>query len=220
MDIDIDNRWVVPYNPFLSKMFNAHINVESCNSIKSIKYVCKYINKGSDMAIFELSYENKEKDEITQYQMGRYISSNEAVWRILGFSIHGRYPAVVHLSVHLENGQRIYFTEENARDRIENPQNTTLTAFFQLCQQDEFAKTLLYHEVPKYYTWNATKKEFNRRKQGSNVSDHVGICKTNTLGRVYTVHPNNAVLLFEVITTHNQRANFFCSPESCKWRNL
>ncbi|GBM05724.1 hypothetical protein AVEN_190173-1 [Araneus ventricosus] len=25
-DIDIDNRWVVPYSPLLSKTFNAHIN--------------------------------------------------------------------------------------------------------------------------------------------------------------------------------------------------
>jgi hypothetical protein len=23
-----DNRWVVPHNPYLNKMFNAHINVE------------------------------------------------------------------------------------------------------------------------------------------------------------------------------------------------
>ena len=37
----VDNRWVVPYNPLLSKAFDAHINVEICTSIKSIKYVCK-----------------------------------------------------------------------------------------------------------------------------------------------------------------------------------
>lgn len=35
----IDNQWVVPYNPVLSRMFKAHINVEYCNSVKSIKYI-------------------------------------------------------------------------------------------------------------------------------------------------------------------------------------
>jgi hypothetical protein len=35
-DIQIDNRWVVPYTPLLSKMFKAHINVEYCNSDRDI----------------------------------------------------------------------------------------------------------------------------------------------------------------------------------------
>ncbi|XP_040210356.1 uncharacterized protein LOC120941146 [Rana temporaria] len=34
--IEIDNRWVVPFSPLLSKVFQAHINVEYCNSVKSI----------------------------------------------------------------------------------------------------------------------------------------------------------------------------------------
>lgn len=53
-----------------------------------------------------------ENDEITRGQMCRYISSNEAVWRILSFPIHARDPAVIHLAVHLENGQRVYFAEQ------------------------------------------------------------------------------------------------------------
>lgn len=36
-DVHVDNRWVVSDSPLLSKTFNAHINVEYCNSIKSIK---------------------------------------------------------------------------------------------------------------------------------------------------------------------------------------
>lgn len=41
-DVEVDNRWIVPYSPLLSKVFKAHINVEYCNSVKSIKYICKY----------------------------------------------------------------------------------------------------------------------------------------------------------------------------------
>ncbi|GBP92522.1 hypothetical protein EVAR_73783_1 [Eumeta japonica] len=108
-DIDIDNRWVVPYSPLLSKTYNAHINVEFCSSVKSIKYICKYVHKGSDMAVFRVENTNvnappvNKNDEITLYQIGRYISSNEAAWRIFGFPIHERDPAVVQLAIHLEN---------------------------------------------------------------------------------------------------------------------
>ena len=128
--VDIDNRWVVPYCPLLCRIFQANINVEYCNSVKSIKYICKYVNKGSDQAIFGLEKDGSTFDEIQRYVMGRYISSNEALWRILDFSIHERYPTVVHLAVHLENGQRIYFTDDNLQRRINEPPNTTLTAFF------------------------------------------------------------------------------------------
>lgn len=84
-----DNSWVVPYSPFLCKLFNAHINVEACNSVRVIKYICKYINKGSDQAIFNLRNEGvlQPLNEIQMYQAGRYISSNEAAWRLLGFPL-------------------------------------------------------------------------------------------------------------------------------------
>ncbi|XP_073826793.1 uncharacterized protein [Musca autumnalis] len=187
-EVDVDNRWIVPYCPLLSKTFKAHINVECCNSVKSIKYICKYVNKGSDMAVFSLQNPN---DEISHYQMARYISSNEAVWRILGFPIHQRYPTVVHLSVHLENGQRVYFNEANARERAVTPPATTLTAFFELCANDPFAKTLLYSQVPSYYTWIPTSKKFQRRKQGKPVEGWPNVYSTDALGRIYSVHPQN-----------------------------
>ena len=195
-EIEIDNKWIVAYCPLLSRLFRAHINVEYCNSVKSIKYICKYVNKGSDQAMFGLDKDGRANDEVERYQLGRYISSNEAVWRILDFPIHERRPTVEHLAVHLENGQRVYFTEDNLHERMNEPPRTKLTAFFLLCQQDSFARTLLYCDVPKYYTWNASEKVFKRRVQGTAVLGYPDIRTTDALGRVYTIHPNNFECFF------------------------
>ncbi|CAF3387997.1 unnamed protein product [Rotaria sp. Silwood1] len=211
IDMEIDNRWVVSYCPLLSRIFQAHINVEYCNSVKSIKYICKYVNKGSDQAVFGWEKDGTAIDEVQRYLMSRYISSNEAVWRILDFPIHERHPMVVHLAVHLENGQRVYFTEDNLLDRVNEPPNTTLTAFFLLCQKDDFAKTLLYCDVPKYYTWNASAKVFKRRAQGTVVPGWNGVRATDALGRVYTVHPNNFECFFLRLLLHTVKG-----PTSCE----
>ncbi|XP_073835848.1 uncharacterized protein, partial [Musca autumnalis] len=189
-DFVVNNSWVVPYSPLLSKTFKAHCNVEYCNSVKSIKYICKYVTKGSDMAAFGLQALDPN-DEIAQYQVGRYISCNEAIWRIFSFPIHERFPTVTHLAVHLENGQRVYFTEANAIQRAQTPPPTTLTSFFSICQSDSFARTLLYTDMPRYYTWNAATKQFQRRKRGDVVLGYPDIRSSEALGRIYTVHPKN-----------------------------
>ncbi|XP_044594412.1 uncharacterized protein LOC123271894 [Cotesia glomerata] len=185
-EFEVDNRWVVPYNPLLSRLCKAHVNVEYCNSAKSVKYICKYMNKGTDQATYSVSNEN---DEIQIFQSGRYISSSEAAWRILGFPIHERNPTVFYLAVHLDNGQRVYFNPTNIQNLAIPPPKTTLTEFFNLCSRDDFARTLLYCEVPSYYTWSS--HEFHRRKNGENIPNYPGIKKSSALGRVYTVHPNN-----------------------------
>ncbi|XP_044591454.1 uncharacterized protein LOC123269683 [Cotesia glomerata] len=200
IDIDIDNHWVVPYSPLLSKTYNAHINVEFCSSVKSIKYICKYVHKGSDMAVFRVENTNvnappvNKNDEITLYQIGWYISSNEAAWRIFGFPIHERDPAVVQLAIHHENGQRVFFTNETAIDRAINPPKTTLTAFSELCNRADdfgaFARTLLYSQVPRYFTWTQT-KTWMPCKQGSPVAACLNLFKSNALGRLFTVNPRH-----------------------------
>lgn len=180
-------KGIQEFNPI--NMFCLKITT-FCNSIKSIKYVCKYVTKGSDMAVFGIASPDAN-DEVLQYQIGRYVSSNEAIWRIFSFAIHERHPTVVHLAVHLENGQRVYFTAANAAQRAERPPATTLTSFFATCASDPFARTLLYSEMPRYFTWNALSKKFERRKQGKPVPGYVNVYSNDALGRIYTVHPSN-----------------------------
>ena len=40
---DVDCRWVVPYNPYLLRKYRCHFNVQTACSIKSVKYIYKYI---------------------------------------------------------------------------------------------------------------------------------------------------------------------------------
>ena len=47
------NEQVIPHPWELIVEFNSHINLEVCASIKSIKYVHKYIYKGPDHATLQ-----------------------------------------------------------------------------------------------------------------------------------------------------------------------
>lgn len=97
----------------------------------------------------------------------------------------------------------MYFTTRTAQQVVQNPRKTTLLAFFELCNTDEFARTLLYHEVPHYYTWANNK--FSRRKIGQNVDGHPGIKKDAALGRVYNVHPSQSECFYLRMLLHHVR---------------
>lgn len=143
------------------------------------------------MACVEIEQHNR-LDEVKTYQTGRFLNCNEAMWRLFGQPIHERYPAVMQLAVHLENGQRVYYRPGQERIIAEAPSDTTLTAFFKLCQTDAFARTLLYAEVPTYYTFSDSSKRWSRRVRGKRrVPGWEGVKGCDTIGRVYTVHPNH-----------------------------
>ena len=78
-----DNSWIIPYNRYLSKKYNCHINVECVATFKTVKYCFKYIHKGPDRATLQYNI-----DEIKTYIDGRYIGAPEAIWRIFHFPIH------------------------------------------------------------------------------------------------------------------------------------
>jgi hypothetical protein len=53
--IELDNRWVILQNVYLSTKYDAHINDEVCNNIRAVKYLLKYVYKGHDRATVEIS---------------------------------------------------------------------------------------------------------------------------------------------------------------------
>ncbi|UYV66797.1 hypothetical protein LAZ67_4002878, partial [Cordylochernes scorpioides] len=52
-------------------------------------------------------------------------------------------------------------------------------------------RTLLYPDVPQYYTWNSSAHEWRRRVQVKLVEGWPGVKRSNTIGRVYAVHVSN-----------------------------
>ena len=58
--IHLDKRYVVPYNPYLSKKYNTHINVEICSSSKCCKYLNKYVYKTLTWHLLQCSQNNLE----------------------------------------------------------------------------------------------------------------------------------------------------------------
>jgi len=93
---------VVPYNPWLLLKYNCHINVEVCSSIKSIKYLYKYVYKGPDRVTMEVR-RGSIVDEVQKYIDARWICASEALWKIFRFTHYRMNPSVERLQIHLPN---------------------------------------------------------------------------------------------------------------------
>ena len=171
----LDNTWVVPHNVYLCTKYDAHINVEICNTVSAVKYLYKYVYKGHDRASVIVSSNNNtnnnqqatiQQDEISQFIDARYVSAPEATWRIFGFSLHKESPSHQRLSIHLPEQEPVYFREEsnlnevlaNARDK-----KTTLTAYFALNVIDRDAHQYLYCKIPEYFTWHKQDTMWKKR---------------------------------------------------------
>ncbi|XP_076893525.1 uncharacterized protein LOC143545531 [Bidens hawaiensis] len=192
--VDLDNAYVVPYNKKLCMHFNAHINVEYCGGNMLIKYLFKYISKGTDRVRFKVSQSDPSVqstqsstlptvNEIDNFVDGRYICPHEAAWRILNFPIHHRYPAVQTLAVHLENMQTISFRDQQQLENIVNylpARCTTLTEWFANNEHDASGRHLRYIDYLSEYRWYENGKCWIQRLHES----------VTTLGRLVYIHPS------------------------------
>ncbi|KAF7124123.1 hypothetical protein RHSIM_Rhsim12G0094200 [Rhododendron simsii] len=179
----VDNRDVVPYNAYLSRLFNCHINVEVCAGMRCVKYIHKYIYKANDRATMVLG----PIDEIKEYLDERYIGPVEAAWRLFGYSMHEEIPTVVHLALHLPGKHNSLFnTEESMHDIVARAEQeiTTLTGFFAYCRANEDARVFTYQEFPQHFVWIKSQKMWKPRERGF------------AIGRMYFVSPNAGELFY------------------------
>lgn len=168
-DVVLDNRWVVPHNPYLLTKYRAHINVEICGSVQAVKYINKYVYKGTDRTTLAV---NNSDDEITRYVQARYVSPPEAVWRLFEFKTHEEYPSVVQLAVHLKGQQTVYFkphlTAAELAEKLDNS-GSTLTGYFEYNMEHPDDPPYLYSEFPAHYVWNKRIRKWTRRQKGEAI---------------------------------------------------
>ena len=212
----IDNRWIVPYCPFLSLRFNCHINVERCTSPKAAKYLYKYVTKGSDRAMVTTvmaDQDGQPRDEISEYEDLRSVGSSEATWHLMAFPITDRYPPVQALRVHTEDQHQVVFDEGTEVEALEKQRETELTAFFSLNEKllgkkdQDLQSMLSYVDMPKKFRYDKAKKEWIRRKSQS---------EDTVIGRIHSVNPLAGETFYLRILLHNEHCKGKTSFENLK----
>nr|GEW70121.1 DNA helicase [Tanacetum cinerariifolium] len=211
---DLDNTHVVPYNRDLCLIFDAHINVEYCGWNMLIKYLFKYISKGTDRIVAQITRpigeppppshrEQIQVDEIQNFVDGRYICPYEAFWRIFKFEIHCRHPDVQILCVHLQNMQVTTFRDRQPLEVIASDDGKKKTPLTEWLEYNKFytdGRGFTYLDFPKHCVWYPNSKTWRpRQRQGQ-----------GSIGRLAHVHPSAGELFyFRMLLCHQKGCQSF-----------
>jgi hypothetical protein len=107
---------------------DCHIFVDVVFTVSIFTYLYKYLYKGPDRAHFNIARQNEDRvDELNDYVEGRYLPAHEAAWRILGFHITSKTPAVACLPLHLPNKNVPRFSGGTSNSK---PSTTLLIRYF------------------------------------------------------------------------------------------
>ncbi|GBM29244.1 hypothetical protein AVEN_1423-1 [Araneus ventricosus] len=188
----IYNRWVVPYNPWLLNKFNAHINVEVCASVKSVKYLYKYVYKGHDAASVKIQKEGAlDHDEILSF-------------------------VEVRLAVHLPQQQPIVYQDGQEAPAIERAalRKTTLTSWFELNKNDPSAHNISYSDIPQYYMFDKSTTNWKKRQcGGQNVIGRLPVVSILDTERYYLrmllLRKSGAISFDDILTVSGLRCITF-----------
>ena len=103
-EIELENEWVVGYNPYLSMRYDSHINVEIVSTNRAVKYLYKYLFKGNTKTWLS-ECDKKNINEIRLHKEGIIIGPYDAIYTLFsqkGFmqKFYNSYK-VIDLAFHL-----------------------------------------------------------------------------------------------------------------------
>uniref|UniRef100_A0A0N5BF22 ATP-dependent DNA helicase n=1 Tax=Strongyloides papillosus TaxID=174720 RepID=A0A0N5BF22_STREA len=180
----VNNSFVVPYNEFLLKYFDAHINIEIVNQVLAVNYLFKYLVKDGETnkVNVELLLNDEKKDEISEYQKVRCIGSSDSAWKIMEYPICANTVTVEVLYIHEKPAQNGKYTIPFLREEgnfLNAPELNTdadafqhlvtthtvgkskLMAYFDLMDEEHCSSNpdfeildLTYENVPTKFKWD------------------------------------------------------------------
>lgn len=176
--IEYNNSHVVPYNPYILLKYACHHNVEWVYGRDGIKYACKYPLKGPEYQYIRV--ENNDNvvhyNEFNMIFKANYRSGMEAFMRMYGYPIVRMSHPVHLLLIHLPNHEPQCFDEGEEETVIEahlhgDTRKTKLTAFFDLCANNQDARQYLYAEIVQTYWFN--KDRWQKRLRNLDVVSRI-----------------------------------------------
>jgi len=212
----------------------SHFDLQVVSSVGSVKYLYKYVQKGPDRAMVNVANRTREhaepeprapRDEIAEYLDARVLGSSMCAWKLFGFKMHGRFPAVQRLDVHLLGEQYIHYEEGQERaalrraeeaDKGGDAPSSTLLAWFNYlllndgtsqCEHaaatvpsdaaiaDTACFDLKYQEFPRFYIYNKKLGLWKRRGCAPKRND-------KSVGLVFPVPVNKDISYFRILLVH------------------
>ena len=188
---EYDNRWIVPYNPYVLLKYKVHHNILFAYGSKAnIKYAMSYPFKGPGFAYLECKEVagKIDVDEPAQYAKMNFRAATEAYGTRIQTVHYARLSHhVVPLEVHLPDKQKIYFKVGKAKEAADKAADnklpeTQLTAYWKQWKNDPNFKNLLFEKVPEKYKWDDNLKIW--------VAYQYKLKKRPSVGRLKPVAPN------------------------------
>ncbi|OWZ08499.1 Helitron helicase [Phytophthora megakarya] len=138
------NQWVVPYNPYLSKKYNCHINIEICTGITVVKYKYKSCTKVPTRQCLPLNSWKMTEKVVQGYELNQtksFVTSTQSTYLqskpVFSYSTTSfkANPMRLHLV--------LFRVDEDPEQVLERSNHSMLTRFFELCASDDPSIRLL-----------------------------------------------------------------------------
>ena len=197
------------YNPYLLLRYECHICLHVVTSATFVQYIYKYVTKN---ASFTRAKIGTAISEIEEYRNARYVAASEACWRLLGFNMMSRAPAVTYCNVHLQDEQniQIHYNDTHA-ERVEAARKITsdLLKYFGRPQSSDFDRLTILQFCEKYTNIGGRGGTELKDRNGNTVK-HQDVSSTNHVARIAIKTLHQGDVFYLRLLLYIKAARTFC----------